>query len=156
MAKFDDGSIAWRTLDWLPHISFFVYDVDEESGIVDVIFKFAADQQVMLHVHHAPYVTFVVQGELRFQNPDGSLKEVRGCGSYVKGQVTGLAHTEGGGAGEEDAIVFFSNRNIKNDLYEFVDADGNQIKMLTIADFREHLDQEIAAGDVKRVSARTA
>lgn len=155
MAKFDDHCIAWRTLDWLPDISFFVYDVDEQAGIVDVIFKFAANRQVMLHVHHAPYITFVVQGELRFQNPDGSLREVRGCGSYVKGEVTGLAHTEGG-AGDDDAIVFFSNRNIKNELYEFIDANGEQLKMLTIADFRVHLDQEIAAGDLKKVSARAA
>ena len=155
MSKFDDSNIAWRTLDWLPNISFFVYDVDEQAGIVDVIFKFAANKRVMLHIHHAPYITFVVQGELRFQHPDGSPKEVRACGSYVKGEVTGIAHTEGG-AGNEDAIVFFSNRNIKNNLYEFIGADGKQFKMLTIADFREQLDQEIAAGDCNRVSARAA
>jgi hypothetical protein len=152
MSKFDDSNITWRTLDWLPHISFFVYDVDEKAGIVDVIFKFAANQQVMLHVHHAPYITFVVQGELAFRNPDGSAKEVRPCGSYVKGSVTGQAHTEGGG--DEDAIVFFSNRNVTGDLYEFIGDDGKQFKMLTIADFREQLDQEIAAGDLQSVAAR--
>lgn len=155
MLKFDDRNIAWRTLDWLPNICFFVYDVDEKAGIVDVIFKFAANTQVMLHIHHAPYITFVVQGELRFQNPDGSLKEIRPCGSYVKGEVTGLAHTEGG-AGSEDAIVFFSNRNIANNLYEFIGADGEQFKMLTIADFREHLNQEIGSGDYSKVTPRAA
>ena len=100
MSKFDDSNITWRTLDWLPDISFFVYDVDEKSGIVDVIFKFAANEQVMLHIHHAPYITFVVQGELRFQNADGSPKEVRPCGSYVKGVVNGLregGRRQGGG-----------------------------------------------------------
>lgn len=155
MSKFDDSNITWRTLDWLPNISFFVYDVDEKAGIVDVIFKFAANMQVMLHIHHAPYITFVVQGELRFQNPDGSPKEVRPCGSYVKGVVNGIGHTEGG-TGSEDAIVFFSNRNVTGDLYEFIDEHGRQFKMLGIGDFREQLDSEIEAGDLKRVSSRAA
>ena len=97
MIKFDDSNITWRTLDWLPHISFFVYDMDEKAGIVDVIFKFAANQKVMLHTHHAPYITFVIQGELRFYYPDGRFKEVRRCGSYVRGSVTGEPHMEGGG-----------------------------------------------------------
>jgi len=155
MSKFDDSRIAWRTLDWLPDISFFVYDVDEKARIVDVIFKFAANKQVMLHIHHAPYITFVVQGELRFHNPDGSPKEVRPCGSYVKGVVNGIAHTEGG-AGDEDAIVFFSNRNVAGDLYEFFDDGGKRFKMLGIADFRDALDAQIAAGDLKKVSGLAA
>lgn len=155
MSKFDDSNIAWRTLDWLPNVSFFVYDVDEKAGVVDVIFKFAANKQVMLHIHHAPYITLVVQGELRFQNPDGSPKEIRPCGSYVKGVVNGVAHTEGG-AGDEDAIVFFSNRAVTGNLYEFIDENGKQFKMLGIADFREQLEAEITGGELKRVSARAA
>ncbi|MGA7323947.1 MAG: regulator [Rhodomicrobium sp.] len=154
MIKFDDSNITWRTLDWLPHISFFVYDVDERAGIVDVIFKFAANQKVMLHTHHAPYITFVIQGELRFYYPDGRFKEVRRCGSYVRGSVTGEPQMEGGG--DQDAIVFFSNRNVTGNLYEFFDEQGKQFKMLGIADFRDQLDQEISTGETRKVTAQAA
>jgi hypothetical protein len=47
---FDESNITWRMLDWLPHIAFFVFKVDEENRIVDVVFKFAANQKVMLHL----------------------------------------------------------------------------------------------------------
>ncbi len=72
--KFDERNIVWRKLDWLDHVEFYVYKVDEENRIVDVIFKFAANQKAALHRHKAPYITFVVQGELRFYRPDGTLK----------------------------------------------------------------------------------
>jgi hypothetical protein len=35
--KFDDRNITWRTIDWLEHVAFHVYSVDEENRIVDVI-----------------------------------------------------------------------------------------------------------------------
>lgn len=101
---FDEGNITWRTLDWLPHIAFFVYKVDEENRIVDVVFKFAANQKVMLHQYKCPYVTLVMQGELRFYRENGEMKEVRPTGSYVSGAANGEPHMEGG---DEDAIVFF-------------------------------------------------
>ena len=86
-----------------------------------MIFKFAPNEPVMMHTHHSPYITLVMQGELRFYRPDGKLKETRYCGSYVLGKVTGEPHTEG--AGPDGAVVFFSNRNVTGDLYEFFDKD---------------------------------
>ncbi len=49
-----------------------------------------------------------------FYQPDGTLKEIRPSGSYVTGTANGEPHTEGGG--EEAAIVFFSNRNVEDEL----------------------------------------
>ena len=151
---FDDSNITWRSLDWLDHIQYYVYSVDRDAGIVDVLFRFAAGKQVMLHRHLAPYVTVVIQGELRFFRPDGSLKEVRRAGSYVVGVVNGEPHTEG--AGEEDAIVFFSNREVKDGLYEFLDADGGSFKTLGIADFQAEFDAQAANGSAKKVMGRAA
>ena len=152
--KFDDSNITWYTLDWLEHVSFYVYAVDEKNGIVDVIFKFAPNRQAMLHRHHTPYITFVLQGELRFHRPNGEFKEVRPAGSYVVGTALGEPHTEGGG--DEETIVFFSNRNVTGDLYEFLDADGNRTHMLGIADFKAQLDHQVASGSAAKVAARTA
>jgi hypothetical protein len=152
--KFDDNNITWRTLDWLDNIAFFVYKVDEDNRIVDVIFKFAANKRVMLHQHRCPYNTLVMQGELRFYRPNGELKEIRYPGSFVSGAADGEPHTEGGG--DEDAIVFFSNRNIKDALYEFLDDAGNTVQVLGIADFKAQLDDQIATGAFEKVTARAA
>ena len=151
---FDDSNITWRTLDWLPHIAFFVYKVDEENRIVDVVFKFAANQKVMLHRHKCPYVTLVMQGELRFYREDGILKETRPTGSYVSGSANGEPHMEGGG--DEDAIVFFSNRNIEDALYEFLDESGNPAQVLGIADFKAQLAEQVSSGTYAKVEGRPA
>lgn len=135
--KFDDSNLTWSQIDWLKHIWFYVYDVDRKNGIVDVMFKFAANSKVMLHQHKSPYVTLVLQGELRFYRPNGEFKEVRPAGSYVKGVADGEPHLEGGG--NEDAIVFFSNRNVEDDLYVFLDENMQPSVTLRIGDFEEAL-----------------
>lgn len=135
--KFDDSNLTWRKLDWLEDLWFYVYNVDRKNGIVDVIFKFAANSKVMLHQHKSPYITLVLQGELRFYRPDGTLKEIRPSGSYVKGVADGEPHTEGGG--DQDAIVFFSNRNVEDALYEFRDENGQPTVTLGIGDFEDQL-----------------
>ena len=150
--KFDESNITWRTLDWLPHIAFFVYKVDEENRIVDVVFKFAANQRVMLHRHKSSYVTLVMQGELRFYRQDGTHKETRPTGSYVSGVANADPHMEGGG--DEDAIVFFSNRNIEDALYEFLDDSGNLVQVLGIADFKAQLAEQVSSGTYARVEGR--
>lgn len=151
---FDDRAITWRTLDWLDHIAYYVYNVDETNRIVDVIFKFAANQRVMLHQHKSSYFTLVLQGELRFYRADGSLKETRPTGSYVEGFPGGEPHREGGG--DEDAIVFFSNRNVDDALYEFMDANGAITHVLGIADFKVQFDDQVATGVMSRTATRPA
>ncbi len=138
--KFDDHNITWRTIDWLEHVAFHVYNVDEENRIVDVIFKFAANKQAMLHQHKSPYITLIMQGELRFYRANGDLKEIRPIGSYVSGVANGEPHREGGG--DEEAIVFFSNRNVEDALYEFLDDELRPVVTLGIADFKAQLDAQ--------------
>jgi quercetin dioxygenase-like cupin family protein len=137
---FDESNIVWRKLDWLDQVEFYVYKIDEENRIVDVIFKFAANQKAALHRHKAPYVTFVVQGELRFYRSNGELKEIRPTGSYVSGVANGEPHLEGGG--DEDAIVFFSNRNVEDALYEFLDENMQPTITLRFDDFKAQLEAQ--------------
>lgn len=151
---YDDSNITWATLDWLENVSYYVYDVDEQAGIVDVMFKFVPNKPVMLHTHHVPYITHVVQGELRFYHPDGKPKETRYTGSYVNGHVTGIPHTEGGGP--EGAIVFFSNRNVKDLCYEFWDKEGKSFKTFRLQDFRAAFDAQIASGVMEKTMSKRA
>lgn len=148
---FDDSNITWRQLDWLDHVSYYVYDVDEPNGVVDIMFKFEPNQQVMLHRHKVPYITLVLQGELRFHWANGELYEIRPAGSYVQGVADRPPHTEG--AGDQEAIVFFSNRNVKDVLYEFLDDEGNIVQALGIADFKAEFDSHVETGEAAKVAA---
>ena len=137
---FDDGNIRWYQLEGVDHASYHVCSVDVENSIVDVLFKFDANQRVILHRHHADYRTFVVQGELRLYRANGDLIEVRPVGSYVEGRAGGEPHTEGGG--DQDAIVFFSNRGTDGMIYELLDGDMNTVATLGLHDFKALMDAQ--------------
>ena len=103
--NFDDRNIKWNTLA-LPdigeveHLLFTVLSVDEENQIVHVLFKFAANEKIMLHRHMIHNNTFVVQGEHRLYEPDGSLKEIRPTGTYTSSPPDDV-HREGSGPGQD-------------------------------------------------------
>ena len=68
--NFDDRNIKWNKLtlppvDELKHLLVSILSVDEESHIVHVPFKFAANEKIILHRHMIQNNTFVVQGEDR-------------------------------------------------------------------------------------------
>lgn len=140
--KFDDSKITWNTLEGIDNLHYHIYAVDEERKIVDVMFKFAANKQVVLHRHHADYITLVIQGELRIYRSNGELKEVRPAGSYVATRAGGEPHTDGGGS--EDAIAFFSNRGQDGVIYEILDDNLNTVATLGLQDFKALLQAQQA------------
>ncbi len=137
--SFDDSNIRWHKLGDLEYFVYDVLDVDEQNNIVDVIFKFEPNKQIVLHRHKVLNKTFVVQGEHRFYEADGRLKEVCPVGSLTSRPASDDPHRECGG--DEGAIVFFSIRG--NDaekdelLYEVLDKDQNRIGTLSMQDFIE-------------------
>jgi len=130
---FDDANINWQTLEGFEHLHYSILDIDEQNKIVDVLFKFAAHQQIVLHRHKALNKTFVIQGEHRLYEADGRLKEVRAVGSYTSSQPSDEPHREGGG--DLDVIVFFSIRGGEGAFYEILDDDLNVIVTLGMQDF---------------------
>ncbi len=140
---FDDSNIDWYQLDGVEHASYHVCSVDHQNSIVDVLFKFDANQRVILHRHHAAYRTLVLQGELRIYRADGALVEIRPTGSYVERPAGGEPHTEGGG--DQDAIVFFSNRGQPGMIYELLDGEMNTLATLGLADFQALLEAQAPA-----------
>jgi quercetin dioxygenase-like cupin family protein len=132
--KFDARNITWHTLEGIENLEYHIYAVDEALKIVDVMFKFAANKKVVLHRHHADYITLVIQGELRIYRANGELKEVRPVGSYVATRAGGEPHFDG--AGEVDAIAFFSNRGQDGVIYEILDDDLNTLATLGLQDFK--------------------
>jgi quercetin dioxygenase-like cupin family protein len=136
--NFDESQINWQTLDGFDHLNYFVLNVDRDNGIVDVVFKFAAGEQVVLHRHVALNHLFVIQGEHRLYEPNGELKETRPTGRYTVSPASDEPHLEGGGA-EQDVIILFSIRGTTGVMYEVLDDDQNIVATLGMDDFENML-----------------
>lgn len=130
---FDDSHIHWQTLAGFEYLQYSILDIDELSNIIDVLFKFSARQQIVLHRHKALNKTFVLQGEHWLYHADGKIKEIRPVGSYTVSQPGDEPHREGGG--EVDVIVLFSIRGSEGVLYEILDDELNVIGALGMRDF---------------------
>ncbi|AMK75969.1 MULTISPECIES: hypothetical protein [Methylomonas] len=130
---FDDSLIKWQVLDGFEHLQYSILDIDEPGKIIDVLFKFSARQQIVLHRHKVLNKTFVVQGEHRLYHADGTLKEIRATGSYTVSPPSDEPHREGGG--DKDVIVLFSIRGSDGVLYEILDDELNVVAELGMRDF---------------------
>ena len=128
---FDDSHIRWNRLGDFEHLHYSILDVDEKNGIADVLFKFAANQKIVLHRHLAHNNTFVVQGEHRLYKPDGSIKEIRHVGSMTSSPANDEPHQEGGG--DQDVVIAFSIRGT-GVLYEFLDDEMSPIGTISMQD----------------------
>lgn len=131
--NFDDSNIRWNKLGDFEHLVYTILDIDEENKIADVLFKFAANQQIALHRHKAHNNTFVIQGEHRLYEANGKVKEIRPVGRYTVSPPSDEPHREGGGDGQ-DVIVLFSIRGSDGILYEILDDDLNQIATISMQD----------------------
>jgi len=130
---FDSVNIPWQSLDNIEHLQYSILDIDRQNQIVDVVFKFAANRQIVLHRHKVLNKTFVIQGEHRLYEADGGLKEIRPVGRYASSLPSDEPHREGGG--DQDAIVFFSIRGHDGVFYEILDDDLNVVATLGMQDF---------------------
>lgn len=130
---FDNAGIQWQALGNFEHLLYSILNVDRQNMIIDVIFKFAARRQIVLHRHKALNHMLVIQGEHRLYEADGKLKEIRPVGRYTVSPPSDEPHREGGG--EEEAIVFFSIRGSDGVFYEILDDDQNVIAILGMQDF---------------------
>ncbi|MFT6328830.1 MAG: quercetin dioxygenase-like cupin family protein [Bermanella sp.] len=128
---FDDSNISWKTLGDFEHLHFSILNIDEINKISDVLFKFAANEKIVMHRHKVHNNTFVIQGEHRLYKPDGTLKEVRPVGSMTSTPADDEPHREGGG--DQDVIIAFSIRG-DGVLYELLDDDMNQIGTISLQD----------------------
>lgn len=133
VAGFDQSNIQWNMLEGIDHVWYHVLKVDPEAKIVDLLLKFAANQRIVLHKHHADYSTFIIQGELRLYDDAGALTEIRPSGSYVEKPAGGAPHTEGGG--DVDCIAWFSNRGADGMIYEILGPDRETVATLSLQDF---------------------
>ena len=150
---YDDRNVVWQRIEVID-AQIHVLAIDDERGVVDVLIRFEARTPGKLHRHLCDFSTLVLQGELRFQNPDGSPKEVRPTGSYVQGVANGAPHSEG--AGDQTAIVLFSFRGADGDMIQYLDDDMGVTFNLGLEDFKATLAHQIETGATAKLGARAA
>ena len=130
---FDDRNVTWQTVEAIG-AQIHVLAIDDARAIVDVLIRFHPNTPGRLHRHLCEFSTFVLQGELQFWRPDGSLKEIRPTGSYVQGVANGEPHSEG--AGDQMAIVLFSFRGADGDMILYLDTITDVAFHLGYPDFK--------------------
>ena len=150
---YDDRNVTWQTIDYIG-AQIHVLAVDDARGIGDVLIRFQPDTPGRLHRHVCDFSTLVLQGELQFWRPDGSLKEVRPTGSYVPVAANGEPHLEG--AGDQTAIVLFSFRGTTGDMILYLDQAANVSFRLGFPEFKATLAHQIATGATAKLGARAA
>ena len=132
LARFD-RHIAWHRLGDFEHFHYNVLAVDADREIADFIIRYEPDQRIFLHRHRSDTRTFVIQGEHRIFEPDGSLKEVRPAGSYTVAPADAPPHSEGGGA--DGALVLYNTRgSAAGVLFEVLDDGLATVATLGLAD----------------------
>lgn len=130
---FDQRNVRWFPLGDFKHLQISMLAVDPQARIVDFLVKFDAKQKIFLHRHLAQTNIFVIQGEHRIYEPDGSLKEIRRTGSYTASAPGGV-HYEGGG--DEDTIVMYNIRgNGRDEMFDVMDEGGAVVGVIGVADF---------------------
>ena len=136
---FDERNIRWKHIDGFDHLSLSVLDVDDKNGVIHVMLKFAANQQIILHRHLTLNKTMTVQGEHRLYHADGRLKEVRPVGRFTISPASDEPHREGGG--DQDAIILFVVYG-SGALYETLDDEQNVIITLCAQNFVDLYDSD--------------
>ena len=141
--KFNDSQIQWRTLEGIDHLEYSILDLDKENLVIDVLFRFAANEKIVLHRHTALNHMLVIQGEHRLYTPEGDLKEVRPTGRYTVSPASDEPHREGGG--DEDVVILFSIRGTDGKMYEILDDDQNLVGTLGMSDFEALYAEQLSA-----------
>ncbi len=127
-----DQEISWQPFAGIENLELSLCDVDPRRGIVDLVVRFAPNKTVTMHNHLAPTNMFIIQGELRMYEPDGSVREARSAGHYFPG-TTNDVHSEGGGP--DGAVVFYSVRSDGNAaLFEVMNDDQTVAATVTMDD----------------------
>jgi 2,4'-dihydroxyacetophenone dioxygenase len=141
--SFDDSQIIWGDFPYVKDATFFLYDFDEEHRVIDLLFKFEANKKITVHTHIQTTNMFIVQGELRIYETDGTIKEVRHAGQYFRGRKDDT-HSEGGGP--EGAVVFYSVRcDERDELFNVIGEEEQVIATINIDDVHTMWDAKNAS-----------
>ena len=129
-----DHEINWQPFAGIENLELTICDIDEDRQIIDLIVRFAPDKVIATHNHLAQTNMFIIQGELRMYETDGSVREIRPAGRYYRGRRDDI-HSEGGGP--DGAVVLYSVRGHgAEEVFEILDNEQNVVATLYMDDVR--------------------
>lgn len=130
-----DHEIDWQPFAGIENLELTLCDLDEDRQVLDLLARFAPNKTVTMHNHLAQTNMFVIQGELRMYELDGSVREVRPAGRYYRGRRDDV-HSEGGGP--DGAVVFYSVRGHgAEEMFQVMDNNENVVATISMGDLRE-------------------
>ena len=131
---FRDADISWLPLGDFPGFTVSVCRVDLARGTADFLVRFEPQSRIQLHRHLCDTTTFVVSGEHRMYNADGTVHEIRPTGSYTF-SPPGEPHREGAGAAP--CVVLYHLQADDDGAFEFLDDDLGLLASLGLAGIHE-------------------
>tara|TARA_Y100001934_G_C11677779_1_gene461912 strand:- start:7 stop:471 length:465 start_codon:yes stop_codon:yes gene_type:complete len=135
--RFDDRDVHWLPFRGFDGLDYHLLTVDEARGQVDMLMRFAPNQNCVAHRHAGPTKTLVLEGEHRVYAPDGEgglTCSVRKAGTFSanEGDET---HYEGGG--DEGAIILLMMTAAEGTIYDILEeVEGEITRKITLADFQ--------------------
>jgi ChrR Cupin-like domain len=142
--RFDD-----RDIHWLPFrgfegcLDYKLLKVDEARGQVDLLMRFAPNQNCVPHRHVGPTKTLVLEGEHRVYRPSiggGVSCSIRKAGTFSSNEGD-ETHFEGGGP--QGAIILLSMSAVDGNVYDILDELGGAVtREIRLADFRRGYERQ--------------
>ena len=140
--RFDDRNVRWRPFPGFDGLHYFVLDVDDEGGLVDMLMRFSPHTKCVPHRHVGPTRTLVIDGEHRIFSPDAAkdaIEERRPAGTFTRNRGD-EAHIEGGGP--HGAVILLSMAAVDGVVYEILDERQAVARTITLDDFRRGLENQ--------------
>jgi len=148
-SHFDPDKINWVHVadpDFTEYKLDYEYSIlgyDEASNRLDMLLRFSGNGgHCLRHRHVATTATLILQGEQHLLEllPDGSTKKiVRKAGEYSLSGKDALPHLESGGS--EGATIFLSLHAPDGVLFEYMDANLENVTVSTVQDYISRFEQ---------------
>jgi len=135
--RFDDRNVRWLPFRGFEGLDYHLLKVDEASGQVDMLMRFAPNQDCIPHRHAGATKTLVLEGEHRVYESDqagGVACSVRKAGTWStnEGDET---HYEGGG--DQGAIILLMMTAANGTIYDILAELGGEVsREITVDDFQ--------------------
>jgi len=162
---FDLDAVEWRHMadpketEFLIDFEYSLLGYDIPSGRLDMLLRFKGNGgHCRRHRHIAATVTMVLEGEQHVteHDTDGTVTKsaVRKKGEYALAEADADSHMERGGP--DGGTVLLSMSAPDGRLFEYIDRDGNSIKVLTITEYVKSWNRGLVPGEVDGPKASAA
>ncbi len=132
------NNVIWKKMSNYEGFDYKLLNVDRDTKIIEMLFRFEPNQKCFFHRHYHPTSTLVIRGEQRIyekyvEKNKTELSKIRKAGEY--GISTGIeTHIEGGGP---EGGIIYQNIRVQNEIvYSILDEKDLSVKVdVTFDDF---------------------